>query len=180
MANILLERAGEEKRVTGNGGQDAVVSSIPDEAEHVAVLSRTVSGVIGSALTASLMEKKVFWVGGIEGYKTEELEDLYWFSADMPEKMQSPRLSRDYRDFDEYCSIAKATQDVEMNQAIRLLDDFFPLPQKLAIMRRQVVTHEKDAQVTVSTAHRSKGLEWPVVMLSEDFTDITDPLLSED
>jgi ATP-dependent exoDNAse (exonuclease V) beta subunit len=126
------------------------------------------------------MEKNVFWVGGIEGYKTEELENLYWFSADMPEKMQSPRLSRDYRDFDEYCSIAKATQDVEMNQAIRLLDDFFPLPQKLAIMRRQVVTHEKDAQVTVSTAHRSKGLEWPVVMLSEDFTDITDPLLSQD
>lgn len=42
----------------------------------------------------------------------------------MPEKMQSPRLSRDYRDFDEYCSIAKATQDVEMNRAIRLLDDF--------------------------------------------------------
>lgn len=67
-----------------------------------------------------------------------------------------------------------------MNQAIRLLDDFFPLPQKLAIMRRQVVTHEKEAQVTVSTAHRSKGLEWPVVMLSEDFTDITDPLLSQD
>ena len=180
VANILLERAGEGKRVTGNGGPDAVVSSLPAGAGHVAVLSRTVSGVIGSALTASLMEKKVFWVGGIEGYKTEELEDLYWFSADMPEKMQSPRLSRDYRDFDEYCSIAKATQDVEMNQAVRLLDDFFPLPQKLAIMRRQVVTHEKDAQVTVSTAHRSKGLEWPIVMLSEDFTDITDPLLSQE
>ncbi|CGU00965.1 helicase-exonuclease AddAB%2C AddA subunit [Salmonella enterica subsp. enterica serovar Typhi] len=43
-----------------------------------------------------------------------------------------------------------------------------------------MVTHEKDAQVTVSTAHRSKGLEWPVVMLSEDYTDITDPLLSQD
>ncbi len=45
-------------------------------------------------------------------------------------------------------------------------------------MRRQVVTHEKDAQVTVSTAHRSKGLEWDVVVLNEDFCDITDPLLS--
>lgn len=73
--------------------------------------------------------KKVFWVGGIEGYKTEELEDLYWFSADMPERMQFPRLRQDYRDFEEYCSIAKATQDVEMNQAIRLLDEYFPLPQ---------------------------------------------------
>ena len=65
-----------------------------------------------------------------------------------------------------------------MNQAIRLLDEYFPLPQKLAIMRRHVVTHEKDAQVTVSTAHRSKGLEWEVVVLNEDFCDITDPLLS--
>ena len=49
-----------------------------------------------------------------------------------------------------------------------------------AAVAQRVVTHEKDAQVTVSTAHRSKGLEWPVVMLSEDFTDITDPLLSQD
>lgn len=69
-----------------------MVTRIPEGTEHIAVLSRTVSGVIGSALTASLMEKKVFWVGGIEGYKTEELEDLYWFSADMPERC-SPRAS---------------------------------------------------------------------------------------
>ncbi len=57
----------------------------------MAVLSRTVSGVIGSALTASLMEKMSSG-SGIEGYKTEELEDLYWFSADMPERC-SPRAS---------------------------------------------------------------------------------------
>ncbi|WP_240351916.1 ATP-binding domain-containing protein, partial [Pectobacterium brasiliense] len=31
----------------------------------------------------------------------------------------------------------------------------------------------------VSTAHRSKGLEWDSVMLNDDFSDITDPLLSE-
>ncbi|MCJ1114587.1 ATP-binding domain-containing protein, partial [Escherichia coli] len=38
----------------------------------------------------------------------------------------------------------------------------------------------KDADITVSTAHRSKGLEWPVVILDEDFADITDPLMPED
>ena len=180
MANILLRRAGEEREVTGSGGSDEVVQRITAGTEHFTILSRTVSGVIGAALTASLQAKKVFWVGGIEGYKTEELEDLYWFSVDMPERMQSPRLSRDYRDFDEYCSIAKATRDIEMNQTLRLLDEYFPLPEKLAIMRQQVVMHEKDAQVTVSTAHRSKGLEWPVVILNEDFCDITDPLLSDE
>lgn len=178
MANMLLGMSGEEMKVTGSGGDDEVVVHLPADVSHYSVLSRTVSGVIGAALSASLQEKTVFWVGGIEGYKTEALEDLYWFSVDMPERMHSPRLRQDYRDFEEYCSIAKATQDVEMNQAIRLLDEYFPLPQKLAIMRRQVVTHEKDAQVTVSTAHRSKGLEWEVVVLNEDFCDITDPLLS--
>lgn len=47
-------------------------------------------------------------------------------------------------------------------------------------MREHEVTDENAAQVTVSTAHRSKGLEWPVVVLNEDFADITDPLLPDD
>lgn len=178
MANLLLEGAGEKIKITGCGGDDEVVKQLPAGTPHVAVLSRTISGVISSALCASMAGKKVYWVGGIEGYRSEELEDLYWFSADMPERMHSPHLSSDYRDFREYCQVAKATGDAEMNQAIRLLDEFFPLPQKLAIMRGQVVADEKNAQVTVCTVHRSKGLEWPVVMLNEDFFDITDPLLS--
>ncbi|BEL96232.1 hypothetical protein SM14BL09_33850 [Serratia marcescens] len=60
-----------------------------------------------------------------------------------------------------------------------MLDLYFPLPQKLQVMREHAVTDESQAQVTVSTAHRSKGLEWPVVVLDEDFADITDPLMTE-
>ncbi|MBJ2587863.1 UvrD-helicase domain-containing protein, partial [Salmonella enterica subsp. enterica serovar Breda] len=78
MANVLLATLGEEMKVTGSAGDDEVVAHLPADVPHYSVLSRTVSGVIGVALSASLQEKKVFWVGGIEGYKTEELEDLYW------------------------------------------------------------------------------------------------------
>ncbi|GKW03098.1 hypothetical protein PEC301877_19130 [Pectobacterium carotovorum subsp. carotovorum] len=46
-------------------------------------------------------------------------------------------------------------------------------------MRLQATTNEKEADVVVSTAHRSKGLEWDTVILNDDFSDITDPLLSE-
>ncbi|EIX9082167.1 UvrD-helicase domain-containing protein [Serratia sp. CY56810] len=182
VANMLLARQGETLPVVGDGGEDAVVTRLSDEyrGEHVTVLSRTVAGVIGAALDASLAGQKVFWVGGIAGYKTEELEDLYWFSADMPERMRSPTLSREYRNFDEFESVAKATKDPDMNQGLRLLDQYFPLPQKLQVMREHAVTDETQAQVTVSTAHRSKGLEWPVVVLNEDFADITDPMLPDD
>lgn len=179
VANMLLKRQGETLPLVGNGGEDNVVTSLPeqDKSTHIAVLSRTVAGVIGRALEASLAGKKVYWVGGIAGYKTEELEDLYWFSADMPERMQSPLLAREYRNFEEFESVARATKDAEMNQGLRLLDQYFPLPQKLQVMREHAVTDKSQAQVTVSTAHRSKGLEWPVVMLNDDFADITDPLM---
>lgn len=179
VANMLLKRQGETLPLVGNGGEDNVVASLSelDKSTHIAVLSRTVSGVIGMALEASLAGKKVYWVGGIAGYKAEELEDLYWFSADMPERMQSLLLAREYRNFDEFESVARATKDAEMNQDLRLLDQYFPLPQKLQVMREHAVTNESQAQVTVSTAHRSKGLEWPVVVLNDDFADITDPLM---
>ncbi|WP_034950402.1 UvrD-helicase domain-containing protein [Erwinia oleae] len=181
VANRLLARQGETLSVTGNGGDDSVVTGLSEDVnqQHVAILSRTVAGVIGVALEASLAGKKVYWVGGISGYKTEELEDLYWFSADMPERMQSPSLAREYRNFEEFESVARATKDAEMNQGLRLLDQYFPLPQKLQVMREHAVTDESQATVSVSTAHRSKGLEWPVVVLNDDFADITDPLLSE-
>ncbi|MDY9251667.1 UvrD-helicase domain-containing protein [Escherichia coli] len=166
MANLLLQRAGETRQVTSSGGEDEILMSCigADKSEgHQAVLSRAVAGVICTALMASLSDRNVYRMGGIEGYRTEAREDLYWFSVEMPKKMQSDVLRRDYRDFDAYCRIAKSTWDVELNQAIHLLDICFPLPLKLKLIREHTVTSEKEADITVSMTHRSKGLEWPVV-----------------
>ncbi|HGC2151869.1 TPA: ATP-binding domain-containing protein, partial [Escherichia coli] len=187
VASQLLKRAGESREVTGRGGDDEVLTAGEMRARvkagkmtgHRAILSRTVAGVIGTALMAAMRGRKVYWVGGIEGYRTEALEDLYWFQMDMPERMHSDRLRKDYRGFDEYRHIAKVTKDVEMNQSIRLLELCFPLPKKLELLRKHTVTNEQEADITVSTAHRSKGLEWSLVVLDDDFQDITDPLISE-
>lgn len=178
VANALLALDGEEKLVTGRGGDDEVLPPGRHEAPHRAVLSRTVAGVIDTALTASLRERRVYWVGGIEGYRTELLEDLYWLSVDLPKKMLNPHLFKDYRNFDDYCQVAKSTEDVEMLQSLALLERYFPLPQKLQTLRKFAVTDEHRADITVSTAHRAKGLEWPVVVLNDDWPDIFDPKLT--
>ena len=65
-----------------------------------------------------------------------------------------------------------------MGQAIKLLEMYFPLPQKLVILKRQIAHNESDADLTVVTAHRSKGLEWDTVVLNDDFNDINNPLIS--
>ncbi|PHM27832.1 UvrD-helicase domain-containing protein [Xenorhabdus innexi] len=179
IANKLLALDGETHQVVGLGEDDEVLLPQQFDVPHKAVLSRTVAGVIDTALGAAKEKKSVYWVGGIEAYRTEELEDLYWFSVDMPQKVQQPRLTKDYKDYDEYCRIARATQDIEMMQSINLLDRYFPLPQNLEVMRNFAITNEHKADITVSTAHRSKGLEWNFVELNNDFPDLFDPKLTE-
>ncbi|EHX5358757.1 ATP-dependent helicase [Salmonella enterica] len=179
VANRLLALKGETHQVTGKGGADRVLQTTPRTFGHHAVLHRTVCGVIRTALHWSLAGKKVYWVGGMDSYKVGELLDLYWFSVDMAERMQHDRLSREFRDYDEYLQIAEETNDVEMKQAIFILEQFFPLPERLNTLRDQRVITEADADVTVCTAHRSKGLEWDRVKLHDDFADILDPEMPE-
>jgi hypothetical protein len=62
VANVLLERQGETQTVKGGGGVDRVVETLPVDTAHYTVLSRTVAGVIGAALSASLNGKSVYWV----------------------------------------------------------------------------------------------------------------------
>ncbi|EBG5940060.1 ATP-dependent helicase [Salmonella enterica subsp. enterica serovar Enteritidis] len=179
VANRLLALKGETHQVTGKGGADRVLQTMPRNFGHHAVLHRSVCGVIRTALHWSLAGKKVFWVGGMESYRIEDLLDLYWFSVDMTERMRHDRLIREYRDYDEYLQIAEETGDVEMKQTIFILEQFFPLPDRLSTLREQRVTRESEADVTVCTAHRSKGLEWDRVKLHDDFADILDPEMPE-
>ncbi|EBC4523842.1 DNA helicase, partial [Salmonella enterica subsp. enterica serovar Oslo] len=157
VANRLLALKGEPHQITGKGGADRVLLTMPRNFGHHAVLHRSVCGVIRTALHWSLAGRKVFWVGGMESYRIEDLLDLYWFSIDMSERMRHDRLTREYRDYDEYLQIAEDTGDVEMKQAIFILEQFFPLPDRLNTLREQRVISESEADVTVCTAHRSKG-----------------------
>ncbi|EDQ5929584.1 AAA family ATPase [Salmonella enterica subsp. enterica] len=136
VANRLLALKGEMHRVTGKGPQDRVVDMLPRTCGHRAVLHRTVCGVISTALHHSLAGKKVYWVGGMESYRVEDLLDLYWLSVDLPERMEKNPLTQDYRDYAEYCQVAEETGDPEMKQAVYILDQFFPLPERLKTLRR--------------------------------------------
>lgn len=180
VANRLLALKGETRKVTGKGGPDRVVETLPRTCGHRAVLHRTVCGVIGTALHYSLAGKKVYWVGGMESYRVEDLLDLYWLSVDLPERMKKDTLTQNYRDYAEYCEVAEETGDPEMKQSMNILDQFFPLPDRLKTLWQQRVEDEREADVTVCTAHRSKGLEWDTVKLYDDFADILDPDMPAD
>ncbi len=53
------------------------------------------------------------------------------------------------------------------------------MPQLISELKR-LSTSSELAHVTLTTAHRAKGLEWPLVRLGDDFLDIYDERLDED
>lgn len=142
-------------------------------------LHRTVSGTIKTALEN--INKRIYWVGGIEKYNLEEIVDVYYLSRKMYKEVKRKKLLFDYRNYQEYCAAAKASGDLEMARIIKMIDEHGgSLPRKIELLHKNATPYEKSAQLVVSTAHRSKGLEWPTVVLADDFPDIFSPRLKLD
>lgn len=174
VANVILSFKGETIHLQGLGQPTQVKRKLPADLPHQTYLHRTVSGVIENALQLVNKNHRMHWIGGIDSYSLRDLEDLFYFSRSMNENVQQRKLLSDYTDYDQYVAIAKATQDPEMLRSIRIIENYPDLPQRVEQLRGNSVNAELDATVTLTTAHRAKGLEWDFVCLYEDFT--ADPL----
>ncbi|HAT1583141.1 TPA: ATP-dependent helicase [Raoultella ornithinolytica] len=174
-ANALLSLDGETKKIIGRGGDDILLPEAPKGKQHRALLSRTVSGVIESALVAVKDREKIFFVNGISAYRVDDLINLHWFSRNEKGKLKNSQLASKYKNYQEYREIAEASGDAEMLLSVKIIDKFYPLPKKIADLQKHIVTDERQATLTVTTAHRAKGLEWNTVQLNDDFPDILDP-----
>lgn len=86
-----------------------------------------------------------------------------------PDRVKNKKLLDEYEDYFEYQEVAKATKDPEMMRAVKIINSYDEIPERLTTLRRNTVKEEFGADITVSTAHRCKGLEWDFVQLYDDF-----------
>lgn len=177
VANALLELKGETVPVVGRGQVDTVTFNVPMGTEHRCLISRTVMGVLESALAAAARGETIFWVGEIENYKVQDLLDLYHFSRGELGDVKNKKLKADYKDYEEYKEAAEQTKDHEMLRSVRILETYEneDIPAMVEHLKSLTVKEEMEASITVTTAHRSKGLEWDTVQLTDDYPDIFDP-----
>ncbi|WKN20564.1 UvrD-helicase domain-containing protein [Azotobacter vinelandii] len=174
VANIILSYKGETRKLQGLGFKTLVKKALPPDLAHKTFIHRTVIGVIENALSLVPARPQIHWVGGIDSYSLRDLEDLYLFSRGRRDEVQNRKLLRDYRDFPQYMEIAEVSQDSEMLRSIKIISTYPDLPQRIQALRARTVDNELDATVTLTTAHKAKGLEWDFVALYEDFG--ADPL----
>jgi F-box protein, helicase, 18 len=163
-------------RITGLGKRSKVQSH--------AFIARTNSTILEHANALIAKGQKDIHFAGTEAreqfkpdvkYGFEELLDVYHFWSGNARAVQS----RDLRRFKSFAEIKEMTenpdaQEAELKRMVAMVERLEDrLPSTLSRLTASAVGPER-AQITLSSAHRAKGLEWDSVEVAEDFLNLCD------
>jgi hypothetical protein len=161
-ANMFLDLLDAPLRLSGFDKITSSISVVP-MTDPDAILCRTNASVIEHAMHAQQSGKKVAIVGG-----TAEIEKFAKGARDL----QSGRTASNpefvaFRSWGEVQAYSKTDEGSDIRVMVKLVDDY-GVEDILAVCAGSV--SEKDADIIVSTAHKSKGREWNHVKIASDFS----------
>lgn len=160
MANDVLDRLDAELRITGT---DQIASVVAPVAQPDVVLTRTNAAAVRNLFSGMTAGIKVHLVGGGS--------DIISFARAAQRLMDGQRVDHpelacfeSWGEVLEY--VAQDEQGGDLRLLVSLIQEFTPGRIIEALER---MPREQDADLIVSTAHKSKGREWASVQLGDDF-----------
>lgn len=162
-ANKWLRLLSAPLRVVGN---DAVTSTIGPIAEPDAILCRTGAGAMQAVIDEHAAGRKVHLVG-----KGEDMKEIAQACLDLDDPNKGWTQQKDLKGFHSWQQVVTYCEQGELGSedldaAVKLIEKYDA--QTIIDAINQLVG-ARAANVTVCTAHVSKGLEWPKVRLGDDF-----------
>lgn len=165
-ANQWLELLGSDLRVVGH---DPVRSTVgPLTAPPRAILCRTNGTALGWVLAFHARNIKVALAPGDKS-AGKDIERFAWAARDLMngEGTDHPDLVG-FTTWNEVVTYAEEEEDgADLKRLVGIINRI-GYPAVIDAIRG--LSLEGDAQVTVSTAHKAKGLEWETVQVADDFT----------
>lgn len=110
-----------------------------------------------------------------KAYGFAEILDIHHLRTANPKEVRSPYIKRfaSYQQIKDAADSAEA-KDVELAALVKFVEKRQDqVPDVLARIQK-AACGPADAQITLSTAHRAKGLEWDHVTIADDFMDLCD------
>lgn len=159
-ASKVLRTLGERIALRGN---DAVVSRIVHSGNAKTILARTNATVFAEALDALRSNLRPYIVGGTDELK-RLLRDV--FNLQRGEPATSPEFFG-FTNWAAVVAFADTEEGEDLRTFVQLVEQHGPNALYAAIKNAQ--TDERSADLTLSTAHKAKGREWPSVRLASDF-----------
>lgn len=160
-ANHILEMLDTEMKIIGF---EAIDSSIGIVDKPDCILVRTNAGAIGSIISELMTDRKVAYVGNVD-------EIINFIKAcqtlQFGRKTMHPELMC-FDSWDELVEYAAIVEDKSLDLMIKLINQYTAATIVDSFKR---LVDEKDADIVISTAHKSKGREWNNVFIGGDFPE---------
>ncbi|CAF1016050.1 unnamed protein product [Rotaria sordida] len=182
ISNLILQKlCNEKKYLVGNNksscldGQSASIDKVIKEQK--AYLFRTNYNLFNCAVQLIIDKglKHVGFVGGKEAMGFEKILDVFFLWLDPEERRKKNYQIRDpqLQSFSSFKTLEKFSQeiaDAELLGKIKLVQFHgHSLIDKIKQLQEKSCSDINQAKIVLSTAHKAKGLEFPIVILADDF-----------
>lgn len=136
------------------------------------LLTRTNSGLFEEAV--SRQGRGVHWLGGVENYNLDVITDAYNIWARSLHAVRSPFMRR-FRSWSEFVDYSESSRDAETRMLIKVVERHeHKIPQLVAQVVKNEVKDPAAAELTLTTLHKAKGMEWDCVRIGNDFEFLFD------
>lgn len=152
----------------GLSSKPSVISWDNQPTERHTVLCRTNTGLLSEALHAIRNGKSIHIIGNmIESINL--LESAWYLSIGEVEKVRHPTMTL-IGDWNAVKELSE--EDTDLKMLIKQVDKYnSSIPGICDELRSAGELPAHKAEITLSTVHRAKGAQWPVVKLAEDFPE---------
>lgn len=172
VANKLLSTyKNEENLVVGNEERESIVGIIDKSIQHTRI-TRTNAKLFDLAVRYSEEGKTIYINGGIDLIVGQVLDGYYLYKG-QKEYIKNETLKK-FKSYKHFKSIAENLKYPEYLFLTKIIDKYGEsLFKKLELIKKHL-TGIKTADIILSTAHKSKGLEFVSVIIEEDFVNLFD------
>lgn len=180
VANVILSLfKREQRKITGvNSAPCSILYpgappfAKPGSLGTTGMLFRTNAGLFFRAATLASKRSSFGLIGRFEDYAFDDILDTYYLAAAKMQDIKNTYI-RSFRHYGELVTYAKSNEDRELLARISLVEDQkHAIPVLYQSIKDSI--NSIDPRYVLTTAHKSKGAEWPNVILAEDFPDLID------
>lgn len=165
------------KPITGLGKHRQTQFKLnPDET--YCVITRTNAALFDDAVTNLKSTKPYHFVGGTANYRFEKIMDAYYLYMQQQTNIKDPVI----RQFDSLADLRQAADDTEDLELVYLCKIAETYGERIPDLIRQIEErhvplsspNELKGGIVYTTAHKSKGLEFDQVLMTNDYGELLD------
>lgn len=165
VVNDVLWALGTGRSVNGVSSNDGIIDK--KDVDKFVLIARSNATLFNRAIKAIDAGGTVAFFGGIDNYGFDVLRDIFYLKRNEKKKIINPYISN-FSSFNELKRFAGAFNDRELLFFSHLVENRGDIPSLIKKLYSSV-SRIDEAEMLLTTAHKSKGYEFKNVVLANDF-----------